>query len=141
MFWGAKKKFKHFFRYIYLSVCIKKLHKMNLKDTQFSFSRIKQELSLSKPFLQNQIRARRYLFCTPIICLMNFINEMLEIEKNNPTSIISVLKVEYQVSLVFSISNFLLLKFIRQIIGVSFSCSNSAFEHFFQTVKGQNNFW
>ena len=42
--------------------------------------------------------------------------------------IISVLKVEYQVGLVFSISNFLLIKFIRQIIRVRFSCSNSALE-------------
>ena len=37
--------------------------------------------------------------------------------------------------LVFSISNFFLIKFIRQIIGVSFSCSNSALVENFLKIK------
>ena len=42
----------------------------------------------------------------PFICMRNSINKKLEIEKTKPTFIISVLKVEYWVVLVSSISNF-----------------------------------
>ena len=47
----------------------------------------------------------------------------LEIEKTRPTFIISVLKVEYQVILVSSISNFFTSKWMREKIP---TCSNSA---------------
>ena len=50
----------------------------------------------------------------------------MEIKKTNPTFIISVLKVEYWVNLGFLFLTFLLIKFLMQINGWGFSCSNSA---------------
>ena len=52
----------------------------------------------------------------------------LEIEKTKPTFIISVLKVEYKVGLVFSISNFFINKSSLANNWMSFSCSNSDLE-------------
>ena len=55
-----------------------------------------------------------------------FIMKKLEIEKTKPTFIISVLKVEYQVVLVSSISNFFTNKTSLANKWMSFSSSNSA---------------
>ena len=56
-------------------------------------------------FVQKLIFFLVHLFAREILLL-----KKLEIEKTKPTFIISVLKVEYQVGLVFSISNFFMLK-------------------------------
>ena len=59
----------------------------------------------------------------------------LEIEKTKPTFIISVLKVEYQVVLVSSISNFFTNKTLLANKWMSFSSSNSALECTYLNLK------
>ena len=57
----------------------------------------------------------------------------LKIEKTKPTFIVKTFKVVYQGCIVYSNSNFFINKIIMQIIGVSFSSSNSALVIFNKT--------
>ena len=66
------------------------------------------------------------IFWSSILTRNILLVKKLEIEETK-TIWYSIFKTNIiKVGLVFSISNFFIDKFIRQIIGVSFSCSNSA---------------
>ena len=87
---------------------------------------VDQILPIIKHLPKAQIIGRRCFFPHPFICQRHFSDEKVENLKSKSTFIVSVLKLEFYMVLVFSISNFFTNKTSLANKWMSFSSNNSA---------------